>query len=118
MEQFEMGVGDASLGCKGPLDGSVLGIPDKRLDRIHTVYRDEHGPVLALDTFTNGPKESTWDAWVKAKPKPLEDTRNGRAFFAKEGSRNEATDNPNPSPQLPRHSREHCLQCVRVDESG
>mmetsp|Transcript_30427 Transcript_30427/g.70058 ORF Transcript_30427/g.70058 Transcript_30427/m.70058 type:complete len:447 (+) Transcript_30427:71-1411(+) len=71
----------------GPLDGSVLGIPDKRLDRIHTVYRDEHGPVLALDTFTNGPKESTWDAWVKAKPKPLEDTRNGRAFFAKEGAK-------------------------------
>jgi len=65
----------------GSLDGTTPGIPDKRLERIHTQYRDEEGPVLALDTFTNGARDGTWDAWAKSKPKPETDTRNGRQFL-------------------------------------
>ena len=37
--------------------------------------------MLALNTFTNGPEENTWDAWAKAKPRADADTRNGRHFF-------------------------------------
>jgi hypothetical protein len=36
--------------------------------------------MLILDTFTNGPEDATWDNWAKAKPKPTEDTRQGRNF--------------------------------------
>jgi len=65
----------------GPLDGSVPGMPDRRLANFHTLYRDANGPVLALNTFTNGPEESSWDSWAKAKPRAESDTRNGRAFL-------------------------------------
>mmetsp|Transcript_9816 Transcript_9816/g.17764 ORF Transcript_9816/g.17764 Transcript_9816/m.17764 type:complete len:453 (+) Transcript_9816:65-1423(+) len=65
----------------GPLDGTVPGIPDRRLSSFHTLYRDADGPVLALDTFTNGPEENSWDSWAKAKPRSEADTRNGRAFL-------------------------------------
>jgi len=63
----------------GPLDGTVAGIPDRRINSLHTLYRDQQGPVLLLDTFTNGPSDS-WDAWARAKPKPTADTRKGREF--------------------------------------
>jgi len=65
----------------GPLNGTVEGVPDRRLHDIHTLYRDQHGPVLALNTFTNGPPEKSWDSWAKLEPKPLEDTRDGRTFL-------------------------------------
>jgi len=65
----------------GPFDGTVPGVPDRRLHGIHTLYRDEAGPVLALDTFTNGPEDATWDAWAKAKPKAKADTRGGREYL-------------------------------------
>mmetsp|Transcript_47106 Transcript_47106/g.112129 ORF Transcript_47106/g.112129 Transcript_47106/m.112129 type:complete len:440 (+) Transcript_47106:51-1370(+) len=65
----------------GPLDGSVPGMPDRRLANFHTLYRDKDGPVLALNTFTNGPDEKSWDSWAKAKPAEETDTRNGRAFL-------------------------------------
>jgi len=70
----------------GALDGTVPGVPDKRLDRIHTMFRDQSGPLLALDTFTNGPEEKSWDSWVKTKPKPEADTRNGREFLQQKGA--------------------------------
>merc|ERR1719356_1035911 len=64
----------------GPLDGSLKGLPDRRIKSMHTLYRDAQGPLLILETITNGPKEATWDAWAKGKPKPTEDTRGGREF--------------------------------------
>lgn len=64
----------------GPLDGSVEGLPDRRIKSIHTLYRDAQGPSLILDTFTNGPSSAPWDKWAKAKPKPESDTRGGRAY--------------------------------------
>jgi len=64
----------------GPLDGSVPHLPDRRVHTLHTLYRDEQGPLLILDTFTNGPEDCTWDAWAKSKPRPASDTRSGRAF--------------------------------------
>ena len=38
---------------------------------------DASGPMVLLDTFTNGPEDSPWDSWVRTKPKPTADTRNG-----------------------------------------
>jgi len=67
----------------GPMDGSVAGIPDRRIHGLHTLYRDAQGPVLVLHTFTNGPTEATWDSWAKSKPKPKADTRNGREYIDK-----------------------------------
>jgi len=65
----------------GPLDGSIAGLPDRRIQSIHTIYRDASGPLLILDSFTNGPAGvQSWDMWAKQKPKPEEDTRGGRAF--------------------------------------
>jgi len=64
----------------GPLDGTGEG-PDRRIHRIHTLYRDKEGPVLILDQFTNGPESANWDSWAKQKPKPKVDTRNGRHFI-------------------------------------
>ncbi|CAE7468326.1 unnamed protein product, partial [Symbiodinium natans] len=55
----------------GPMDGSVPGVPDRS---------DGHGPLLLLDTFTNGPDESPWDEWARTKPKPTSDTRNGKSW--------------------------------------
>lgn len=65
----------------GPLDGSVPHLPDRRVHTLHTLYRDSQGPVLILDTFTNGPEDRTWDSWAKAKPKPQTDTREGRQYI-------------------------------------
>lgn len=65
----------------GALDGSVPGVPDRRMESIHTMYRDAEGPVLVLDWVTNGPLECTWDAWAKQSPKATKDTRNGRIFI-------------------------------------
>jgi hypothetical protein len=65
----------------GPLDGSIAGIPDRRIHGIHTLYRDSQGPVLILDTFTNGPQDDPWDAWAKRKPKAKTDTRAGREYI-------------------------------------
>jgi hypothetical protein len=65
----------------GPLDGSVPSLPDRRIHNLHTLYRDSEGPVLIVNTFTNGPEDSTWDAWAKAKPKPEKDTRDGRTYI-------------------------------------
>eukprot|EP00929_Paragymnodinium_shiwhaense_P063871 TRINITY_DN31960_c0_g3_i1.p1 TRINITY_DN31960_c0_g3~~TRINITY_DN31960_c0_g3_i1.p1 ORF type:complete len:3687 (+),score=983.36 TRINITY_DN31960_c0_g3_i1:94-11154(+) len=66
----------------GPLDGTVPGVPDRRIHRMHTLYRDAEGPVLILDKFTNGPSEKTWDSWVKnVSPKPTTDLRGGREFI-------------------------------------
>jgi hypothetical protein len=65
----------------GPMDGSSPNIPDRRIHGLHTLYRDSAGPCLILDTFTNGPKDATWDAWARGKPKPKVDTRNGRHFI-------------------------------------
>eukprot|EP00930_Biecheleria_cincta_P055421 TRINITY_DN41740_c0_g1_i1.p1 TRINITY_DN41740_c0_g1~~TRINITY_DN41740_c0_g1_i1.p1 ORF type:complete len:1506 (-),score=256.24 TRINITY_DN41740_c0_g1_i1:248-4735(-) len=68
----------------GPLDGSVPGVPDRRIscDGLHTLYRDADGPVLILNTFTNGPPgSSSWDAWAKTKPKAKQDLRGGREFI-------------------------------------
>lgn len=67
----------------GPMDGSIAGIPDRRIHGLHTLYRDAQGPVLILHTFTNGPPESTWDSWAKQRPKPKVDTRHGREFIDK-----------------------------------
>ncbi|CAE8737970.1 unnamed protein product [Polarella glacialis] len=64
----------------GPMDGTVPGIPDRRIHSMHTLYRDEQGPLLILDTCTNGPEDNSWDAWVRAKQKPTTDTREGRKF--------------------------------------
>lgn len=64
----------------GPMDGTGR-LPDRRVHTIHTLYRDSQGPILILDTFTNGPKEKSWDSWAKAKPKPTVDTRGGREFI-------------------------------------
>mmetsp|Transcript_35251 Transcript_35251/g.101388 ORF Transcript_35251/g.101388 Transcript_35251/m.101388 type:complete len:710 (-) Transcript_35251:114-2243(-) len=66
----------------GPMDGSVSHLPDRRVKTLHTLYRDSEGPVLILDTFTNGPEDKTWDSWAKSKPKPKEDTRQGRTFIS------------------------------------
>jgi len=65
----------------GALDGSVPGIPDRRIHRLHTMYRDSQGPVLILNILTNGARDNTWDSWAKANPKPKTDTRNGRDFL-------------------------------------
>jgi len=67
----------------GPLDGSAAH-PDRRIHEIHTLYRDDRGPMLILGTFTNGPSSAKWDAWAKSKPKPKEDTRKGRDFVREE----------------------------------
>eukprot|EP00929_Paragymnodinium_shiwhaense_P063873 TRINITY_DN31960_c0_g4_i1.p1 TRINITY_DN31960_c0_g4~~TRINITY_DN31960_c0_g4_i1.p1 ORF type:complete len:3718 (+),score=1051.51 TRINITY_DN31960_c0_g4_i1:107-11260(+) len=67
----------------GPMDGSVPGIPDRRIHTMHTIYRDADGPVLVLNTLTNGPEGQSWDSWAKSKPKPKADTRNGRSFINK-----------------------------------
>jgi len=63
----------------GPLDGSVPHIPDRRILGLHTLYRDEKGPILILDKFTNGPPEKSWDSWARAKPKS--DNRGGREYI-------------------------------------
>lgn len=63
----------------GPLDGTKEGVPDRRIHKTHTLYRDEKGPVLILEANTNGPKDADWDRWAKAKP--TKDTRNGRRFI-------------------------------------
>lgn len=68
----------------GPMDGSVPSIPDRRLHGIHTLYRDAEGPMLILDTFTNGPQHASWDSWAKGAPKPAGDTRGGREFVKSE----------------------------------
>lgn len=68
----------------GPLDGTQQGLPDRRVKEIHTLYRDASGPLLILDTFTNGPDAKQWDAWARSKPRPKEDTREGRAFVKDE----------------------------------
>jgi len=44
----------------GPMDGSVPGVPDRRIHALHPLYRDAAGPVLVLDTLTNGPADATW----------------------------------------------------------
>lgn len=65
----------------GPLDGSVPGLPDRRIRQIHTMYRDASGSLLILDSFTNGPAGvQSWDMWAKQKPKPKEDSRGGRNY--------------------------------------
>ncbi|CAJ1456518.1 unnamed protein product [Effrenium voratum] len=64
----------------GPMDGSTPGVPDRRIHSIHTLYRDASGPMVLLDTFTNGPEDSPWDSWVRTKPKPTADTRNGKSW--------------------------------------
>ncbi|CAK9105194.1 Hypothetical protein (Fragment) [Durusdinium trenchii] len=66
----------------GPMDGSAkeIGIPDRRIHSIHTLYRDAHGPMVMLDTFTNGPEDQPWDSWVRSFPKPNNDTRNGKVW--------------------------------------
>lgn len=67
----------------GPLDGSQPGVPDRRIHAIHTLYRDSQGPMLLIDTFTNGPEDAKWDDWAKTKPKPATDERNGREYIKK-----------------------------------
>lgn len=64
----------------GPMDGSVPGLPDRRIHSIHTVYRDAHGPMILLDTFTNGPEDHPWDNWARTRPKPTNDSRNGKVW--------------------------------------
>eukprot|EP00434_Breviolum_minutum_P029015 symbB.v1.2.025664.t2/scaffold2506.1/size77480/1 len=64
----------------GPMDGSDSRIPDRRIHSIHTVYRDAHGPMVMLDTFTNGPEDQPWDQWARSKPKPTSDSRNGKVW--------------------------------------
>lgn len=64
----------------GPMDGSVPGVPDRRMHSIHTLYSDAAGPVLILDSFTNGPEDAPWDLWARTKPRPEADTRDGRRF--------------------------------------
>mmetsp|Transcript_12408 Transcript_12408/g.24118 ORF Transcript_12408/g.24118 Transcript_12408/m.24118 type:complete len:1201 (+) Transcript_12408:28-3630(+) len=69
----------------GPLDGTVPGLPDRRIMQIHTMYRDASGPLLILDSFTNGPAGlQSWDMWAKQKPKAKEDSRGGRNFVRAE----------------------------------
>lgn len=68
----------------GALDGTAAALPDRRIHEIHTLYRDETGPMLILGTFTNGPSSAKWDAWAKSKPKPVADTRGGRGFVREE----------------------------------
>jgi hypothetical protein len=65
----------------GRIDGSQGSQPDRRIHGTHTLYRDADGPILMLDTFTNGPEEATWDAWARSKPPPKTDARNGRQFI-------------------------------------
>eukprot|EP00435_Cladocopium_sp_Y103_P040130 s97_g10.t2 len=64
----------------GPMDGSASGIPDRRIHSIHTLYRDAHGPMVMLDTFTNGPEDQPWDNWARTRPKPTNDSRNGKVW--------------------------------------
>lgn len=70
--------------AKGPMDGTRADLPDRRVSGIHTMYRDARGPMLILDTFTNGPSSAKWDSWAKAKPKPKDDTRRGRDYVRNE----------------------------------
>jgi hypothetical protein len=69
----------------GPLDGSNedTSVPDRRIQGMHTLYRDKDGPILILDKITNGPTDASWDAWAKTKPKPDKDTRAGRDYIKK-----------------------------------
>lgn len=68
----------------GAMDGTVQGVPDRRIHGLHTLYRDQQGPVLLLDTFTNGPEQKSWDSWVKSSPPPKSDFREGREFIRRE----------------------------------
>ncbi|CAK0894799.1 unnamed protein product [Prorocentrum cordatum] len=68
----------------GAMDGTVPGVPDRRIHSLHTLYRDQQGPVLMLDTFTNGPDAKSWDSWVKSSPPPKTDSRDGREYIRRE----------------------------------
>jgi hypothetical protein len=64
----------------GPMNGTVPGVPDRRVHGFHTIYRDIHGPVMIMDTLTNG-ADNNWDKWARQKPKATEDTRGGRDYI-------------------------------------
>eukprot|EP00812_Abedinium_dasypus_P008691 NODE_2433_length_935_cov_324.395455.p1 GENE.NODE_2433_length_935_cov_324.395455~~NODE_2433_length_935_cov_324.395455.p1 ORF type:complete len:263 (-),score=86.49 NODE_2433_length_935_cov_324.395455:64-852(-) len=68
----------------GPMNGTVKGVPDRRIHEINTLYRDAQGPLLLLKVCTNGPVECSWDSWAKQKPKADADTRAGRGFIKAE----------------------------------
>lgn len=65
----------------GPMDGTTPGVPDRRLRGLHTLYRDDEGPCLAINCITDGPDDATWDSWASKTPKPEVDIRHGRQFF-------------------------------------
>eukprot|EP00449_Zooxanthella_nutricula_P043047 CAMPEP_0198597156 /NCGR_PEP_ID=MMETSP1462-20131121/144086_1 /TAXON_ID=1333877 /ORGANISM="Brandtodinium nutriculum, Strain RCC3387" /LENGTH=129 /DNA_ID=CAMNT_0044328813 /DNA_START=14 /DNA_END=400 /DNA_ORIENTATION=+ len=67
----------------GPMDGSVPGVPDRRIHAMHTLYRDALGDILLINQNTNGPLEKTWDSWAKQQPRADGDTRNGREWISK-----------------------------------
>lgn len=69
----------------GPMNGTKPGVPDRRIHTLNTLYIDKTGPTLLLDTFTNGPASRPWDAWIKSKPKPAVDYRNGHEFMRQTG---------------------------------
>eukprot|EP00928_Gymnodinium_smaydae_P096156 TRINITY_DN8436_c0_g1_i4.p1 TRINITY_DN8436_c0_g1~~TRINITY_DN8436_c0_g1_i4.p1 ORF type:complete len:2283 (-),score=406.91 TRINITY_DN8436_c0_g1_i4:1423-8271(-) len=71
----------------GPMDGSVPGVPDRRIKKTHTLYRDSQGPLLIIDVCTNGPTEGAWDKWARTRPRPTEDTREGRKFVQEMGAK-------------------------------
>ncbi|CAJ1358381.1 unnamed protein product [Effrenium voratum] len=49
----------------GPMDGSVPGIPDRRIDCMHTLYRDAQGPLLVIDRLVECQKARDWDRWAR-----------------------------------------------------
>lgn len=71
----------------GPMDGSVDGVPDRRLgeEDLHTMYRDKEGTLLALNVMTNGNWEGEWDQWARSEN--ATDTRDGRNYFKENGLR-------------------------------
>jgi hypothetical protein len=69
----------------GPMNGTVEGVPDRRLgdEDVNTMYRDSEGASLALKVMTNGNYEGEWDQW--ARTKSGEDTREGRNYLQDSG---------------------------------
>lgn len=65
----------------GPMDGSVSRIPDRRIDAMHTLYRDAQGPLLVIDHLVEAQRAKDWDRWARERPTPQEDTRDGRDYI-------------------------------------
>jgi len=65
----------------GPMDGTVEGIPDRRISAMHTLYRDAEGPLLVIDHLVEAQRAKDWDHWARERITPQEDTRDGRDYI-------------------------------------